>query len=66
MLQVEKISQADVDEYEINDGQMKIRTIYNSAEKISEAILAYEKIAQKLLNKLNGRVMALRSPRGLS
>ena len=63
--QVAVIGNADIDEYEINDGQTKIRTIYRSSEQIAKAIQAYEALKQKLLNQLNGRQMAVRPWQGL-
>ena len=63
--QVAVIGNADVEEYSIDDGQIKIKTIYRSSKQIADAIEAYEKLKQKLLNQLNGRQMALRSWQGL-
>lgn len=63
--QVEVIGNSDVEEYSIDDGQIKIKTIYRSSEQIAKAIEAYEKLKQKLLNQLNGRVMAVRPWQGL-
>ena len=59
------IGNSDVEEYAIDDGQIKIKTLYKSSESIARAILAYEKLYQKLLNKLNGRDMVLRPWQGL-
>lgn len=56
---------ANIDEYEINDGQVKIRTKYRNIESISKAILSFEKLKEKTLNQLNGRGMALRPWQGL-
>ena len=58
-------STANIEEYEINDGQTKIRTVYTSVESIWKAIESFEKLKQKLLNQLNGRGMALRPWQGL-
>jgi uncharacterized protein (UPF0335 family) len=59
------VGDADVEEYQIDDGQVKIRTLYKSSESIAKAIMAYEKLRNKLLNKLNGRNMALRPWQGI-
>lgn len=64
--QIAVIGNSDVEEYQLNDGQVNIRTIYRSAESIEAAIEAYEKLKQKILNKLNGRQMVLRPWQGLS
>ena len=63
--QVEVISKSDIQQYSIDDGQVKITTLYRSADQIAKAINAYEVIKQRILNKLNGRGMALRDWRGL-
>ena len=46
-----------IDEYEINDGQSKIRTRYRSFDDIQKSITAFEKLKQIYVNRLNGRVM---------
>ncbi len=63
--QVAVTANSDVEEYQLNDGQVNIRTIYRSAEQIAKAIEAYERLKQKILNKLNGRQMVLRPWQGL-
>jgi hypothetical protein len=62
---VETTGTSNIEEYDINDGQTKIKTKYVTAESMSKAIEAYERIANKLRNQLNGRQMALRDARGL-
>jgi hypothetical protein len=64
--QVEVIGKSNVEEYQLDDGQVRIKTIYRSADQIAKAIEAYEKLKQKLLNRLNGRQMVLRPWQGLS
>ena len=56
---------SDISEYEINDGQVKIKTIYRSVTAISDAILKFEALRGRALNKLNGAVLILRPVRGL-
>ena len=56
---------SDVEEYALDDGQTKIRTLYRSPSQIADAIFKFEKIKEMLLNKLNGRTVALRDWRGL-
>jgi hypothetical protein len=64
--QVEVIGKSNVEEYQLDDGQVRIKTIYRSADQIAKAIEAYEKLKQKILNRLNGRQMVLRPWQGLS
>jgi hypothetical protein len=64
--QVEVIGKSNVEEYQLDDGQVRIKTIYRSADQIAKAIEAYERLKQKILNKLNGRQMVLRPWQGLS
>jgi hypothetical protein len=63
--QIAAIGNSDIEEYSLNDGQIQIRTLYKSAESIAKAIIAYERIKQSILNKLNGRGMVLRPWQGL-
>lgn len=46
-----------IDEYEINDGQSRIRTRYRSFDDIQKSIMSFEKLRQMYINRLNGRVM---------
>ena len=66
LMQVEVIGKSNVEEYQLDDGQVKIKTIYRSSEEIAKAIEAYEKLKQKILNRLNGRQIVLRPWQGLS
>lgn len=49
----------DVAEYSLDDGQTKIRTQFRGMSSIMRAIDDYEKLRQRCLNRLNGRVMRL-------
>ena len=51
---------AHIDEYELDDGQTKIRTSYRSPSAIATAIREYEKIKQQYLNRCHGRVFVMR------
>lgn len=64
--QITVIGNSDIDEYQIDDGQVKIRTIYRSASDIAKAILSYTRIKNQLLSELNGRQVALRPWQGMS
>jgi len=60
------VGNADVEEYMIDDGQVKIKTLYKSSESIEKAIEAYDRLKQRIINKLNGRGMVLRPWQGLN
>ncbi len=51
---------AHIDEYELDDGQTKIKTSYRSPSAIYEAINNFEKLKQRYLNKCIGRVFVAR------
>jgi hypothetical protein len=55
----------NIAEYSLDDGQVKIRTVYRGIESVTAAIKALETRRQKLLNKLNGRISVLRPHQGL-
>ena len=63
--QVAAVGNALTEEYQIDSGQTKIKTIYKSADSIAKAIEAYEKIKQQCLNQLNGRGRILRPWQGM-
>ena len=48
-----------IEEYELDDGQVKIKTKYRNAEDIIKSINAYEKMRQLYINRLNKRVHRL-------
>ena len=52
---------AEYDEYQLDDGQMKIRTKYRSVKDVSDGILGLEKIKQRYVNRYNGRTSVFRS-----
>ncbi len=49
-----------IDEYELDDGQTKIRVSYRSPSAIYTAINNYEKLKQMYVNRCIGRVIVLR------
>ena len=57
---------SDVAEYQLDDGQVKIRTQYRSITAIYDGIHAFERKKQMILNKLNGRGMALRDAKAMN
>lgn len=46
-------------EYWLDDGQTKIKTVYRNPADIERSITAFEKIRQRYINQLNGRVVRL-------
>ena len=54
-----------IDEYWLDDGQSKIKTIYRSSHDIEKSITAFDKIKQRYLNRLNGRTINLRDSRSI-
>ena len=55
----------NVSEYQLNDGQMIVRTAYRTYSDLLGGIERLEKIKQMYMNQLNGRVMFLRDIRSL-
>ena len=49
----------DVEEYMLDDGQTKIKTVYKGVDDIVDSIDAFEKLLQRLYNQLNGRTVRL-------
>jgi len=49
------------DEYELNDGQMKVRTKYRSVKDVMAGLTGLEQLKQRYVNRLNGRRTILRS-----
>lgn len=46
-------------EYMLNDGQTIIKTVYRNSEEIIKAYDDYERIRQRLINQINGRMTRL-------
>lgn len=49
----------NIEEYWLDDGQSKIKTIYRGTAQIMESIKSFETIKQLYVNRLNGRVVRL-------
>ena len=47
-------------EYQLDDGQIKIRTGYMSMTQVTDGIQALEKMKQIYINRMNGRTVILR------
>ena len=56
---------AHLDEYMLDDGQSKLKTVYRSPAAIASAIDVYERLKQRCVNQLNGRIVNLRNARNL-
>lgn len=50
-------SKANIKEYNLDDGQTKIKTVYRDLSEISNALLVLETELQMMYNQLNGRVV---------
>lgn len=48
-----------ISEYQLNDGQTVIKTVYRGAEGVMHAIQSFERIKQLYINALNGRAFRL-------
>ena len=51
---------ANIAEYNLDDGQVKVKTAYRNPMDVQNGILSLEKIKQIYVNRLNGRVFCLR------
>lgn len=49
----------NISTYELDDGQVRIKTGYRSMKEVSDGIFALEKLQQMYLNRLNGRKTVL-------
>jgi hypothetical protein len=58
---LDSVDSADLQEYQLDDGQMKVRTAYRSVQEVEAGIFALEKAKQRLVNRYNGRTSVLRS-----
>lgn len=62
---LDAVSDSDptVQEYQMNDGQMIVRTRYKNSDDLAKGILSLEQIKQRYINQLEGRVMYARPMR---
>lgn len=51
---------ADIKEYQLDDGQTKIRTVYANVADVERGLIALERMKQTYINQLTGRVSRLR------
>lgn len=55
----ESASTDNIEEYQLDDGQTKIKTIYRGTDAIFKSIKSFETLREMYRNKLNGRVFRL-------
>jgi hypothetical protein len=56
---------SNVEEYMLDDSQVKIKTIFRDPMSIADAILKFTQLRNRCLNQLNGATMVVKSRRGL-
>lgn len=56
----------NVSEYQLNDGQMTVRTLYKTNNDVFDSVKQLEQMKQMYMNQLNGRVMTMRDIRSLN
>lgn len=54
------VGSAEYEEYQMDDGQMKVRTRYRSIEDFNNGIKFLEQTKQRYVNRYNGRVGVMR------
>jgi predicted nucleic acid-binding Zn-ribbon protein len=64
-LEVAEGNGAVTDEYQFDDGQIKIRTSYRSMAELHDGIDRWHKQLERYKNQYNGRGFVLRDTRGL-
>lgn len=53
------VGTGNMSEYMLNDGQTIIKTVYRDASAIYAAYDNFEKIRQRMINQINGRIVRL-------
>lgn len=66
MTEVGEGSAATVDEFSLDDGQMRVRTSYRSIADVEAGIKALLRLKSHYVNQYNGNITVLRDVRGLS
>lgn len=57
---VDTVGQTNYSEYQMDDGQMKVRAAYRSPTDVMAGITALEQLKQRYVNRYNGRSRNLR------
>lgn len=55
------VGTSDLEEYQMDDGQMRVRTRYRNTADVMNGIKSLEQLKQRYVNRLNGRSVVLRS-----
>ena len=55
----------NISEYQLNDGQTQIKTVYKGSDGVMRSIQSFESLKQLYINKLNGRHMRLMDSKNL-
>lgn len=55
----------DVSEYHLDDGQVKVKTMYRSISEVQDGIKSLEQMREMYKNKLYGRCTVLRNEKNL-
>jgi len=56
---VKSAGKAHISEYQLNDGQTTIKTVYSGTSAVKKAIEDFEALKQLYVNRLNGRIMRM-------
>lgn len=64
LLEAQEGKDPTIREYQMNDGQMVVRTEYKSNTDLEQGIKSLERIKQMYINRLNGNVFLLRNSKG--
>jgi hypothetical protein len=59
LLMLESADKDNIDEYWLDDGQTKIKTVYRGVQSIMAAIMALEKLKMYYINRTVGRQVRL-------
>jgi len=54
-LQLELIQKGSIKDYMLDDGQVRISRSYNSLKELNQSRLAYEQLANRLIEQIEGR-----------
>ncbi len=54
-LQVELLQKGSIKDYTLDDGQVRISRSYNSLRELQQSRLAYEQLANRLIEQIEGR-----------
>ena len=66
LTEVSEGSAATVDEFSLDDGQMRVRTKYRSIADVEAGIKSLLRLKSHYVNQYNGNITVLRDVRGLS